>query len=114
MRWDRAAVRGRDRTVITASNAMEYAFGEGELADTEVAPRCSPPLWWKGWRPGRPTATRTARWDWMSCMSMPGTRWGQPVILFCFRGAPLYRPGPRSGAATLLALAPAGGLVLPG
>ena len=50
---------GRDRTVIAASNAMEYAFEEGELADTEVAPRCSPPLPWKGWRPGRPTATRT-------------------------------------------------------
>ena len=25
---------------------------------------------------------------------------GRPVILFCFRGAPLCRPGPRSGAAT--------------
>jgi len=35
---------GRDRTVITASNAMEYAVEEGGLADAEVAPGCSPPL----------------------------------------------------------------------
>jgi hypothetical protein len=55
---------GRGQAVITASNAMEHAVEGGELADNpEVAPRCSPPLWWKGWRPGRPAA---ARWDWMS------------------------------------------------
>jgi hypothetical protein len=78
---------GHDRTVITASNAMEYAFEEGELADyPEVASRSSPPLWWKGWRPGRPTATRTARWDWMSCMSMSMTRWGTASHLVLLPG----------------------------
>jgi len=43
---------GGDRTVITASNAMGYAFGEGELADTEMAPRCQPALWRKGLQTG--------------------------------------------------------------
>ena len=40
--------------------------------------RCSPAPWYRGWRPGRPTGTRTAWSGWTSCMTTSMTRSGRP------------------------------------
>jgi uncharacterized caspase-like protein len=66
---------GRGRAVITASNAMEFAFEETGSATTSGAGRrCSPQPWSRGWRPGKRTSTRMAGSRLTSCMTTCSTR----------------------------------------
>jgi hypothetical protein len=95
---------------------MEYAFEDRELADNpDAAPRCSPPLWWKGCGPGRPTATRTVRWGLDELDEYVYDKVGAASDLVLLPGVHRFTgTGPASGAADLLAPAPADGLDLPG
>ena len=61
---------GRGRAVITASNAMEFAFEGNHLGDDHTpGRRYSPPHWSRDWPPGRQTGTRMAGSRSTSCIT---------------------------------------------
>ena len=67
---------GRGRAVITASNAMEYAFEGNQLADDQHGrPWCSPLPWSRDWPPGTRTRTKTAGSPSTSCTTTSSTKY---------------------------------------
>ena len=66
---------GRGRAVISASNAMEYAFEGDRLRDDAqpAAVAVHGRAWSGGWSPARPTATRTAGCRSTSCTTSSST-----------------------------------------
>jgi hypothetical protein len=115
MRWDRAAVRWsrpdgdhrikRDGVCLRGRKASWLTARCGASVFTTAVV--------EGLETGEADGNQDGQVDWMSCMSMSGTRWGAATDLVLLPGWHRFTGLGLRQAVDLLVLASAGGLVLP-